>query len=373
MLKPSHPLKSWLAGGSFLAAASLFAPATTQAQDQTNSMNRDSSRYQQNDNWHDGNTLFDERNDRQSGHTTYDDQYYQEGYWRNQPRNTTWQDGWHDRMDYDPVVYGIIYYWNPSTSNWESDEAQREKANSQTRQTDSRQPKQSKDIKQEARSNQGEERRAMNQNREQNQKVDGPAEQNRATSQRVKLAGTLDGFRRVQIRSGERTADHTFVRVSLRDGESAIVDLGEEAALEDLDLQKGERIQVRGETAQLNSGQEVIRADAISVTKQLTRETSLKQNKKRTLEGEIADFRNIKLGDARKDHLFVKLKLEDGKSAVVDFGPGASMSQLGLDEGDRVIIRGGMAKIDGKSILCAKSMRVIDPLESDQERSNNQS
>lgn len=72
-------------------------------------------------------------------------------------------------------------------------------------------------------------------------------------------------------------------------------------------------------------------------------------------------YREFSLSAARcprNQHTLVNIKLEDGKTSTVDFGPAASLENIGLDEGDSITVRGHKSQVNGREVLVADLLQV---------------
>ena len=75
--------------------------------------------------------------------------------------------------------------------------------------------------------------------------------------------------------------------------------------------------------------------------------------------GTVKDVSKTRLSDeSREDSLLIRLELEDGETCVVDLGEGTTLSELDLEQGSEVRLRGEKTKVDGKSIIVASSISV---------------
>jgi hypothetical protein len=188
--------------------------------------------------------------------------------------------------------------------------------------------------------------------------------QGRQGQQRT-LAGTIEGFREVNVRSRQGERDRfTVVRVRLKDGRSAVVDLGKRLSLRDVNLQKGDYISVSGQQRTIN-GQNVIMANTIYANGQhhsITRggapatAQSQRESASQTFRGTVESFRRVNVEGAQSGHTLAKLTLENGKSMIVDFGQNRTPASLGINQGDYVSIRGNRTELDNKPILRAQSV-----------------
>lgn len=78
------------------------------------------------------------------------------------------------------------------------------------------------------------------------------------------------------------------------------------------------------------------------------------------LHGELDAWQRRDLEGQRNAHTLVRLRMEDGASAVVNLGPNVELDRLRLDGGDMVAVRGVRGSIDGQAVLMAQAVHVDD-------------
>ena len=193
-------------------------------------------------------------------------------------------------------------------------------------------------------------------------------------NQQRTLAGTIEGFREVNVRDRKGAQDRfTVVRLRLRDGRSATVDLGKRLSLRDVNLEKGDYVSVSGRQRMI-SGQNVILAETIYADGQLRRitrggqassggqqQTAQKQQSRgggQPLQGTVESFRRVNVEGANETHTLVRLTLENGKPVIVDLGPDETPRSVRMNVGDYVRIRGSWAELNSKPIMRAQSVSV---------------
>jgi hypothetical protein len=81
-------------------------------------------------------------------------------------------------------------------------------------------------------------------------------------------------------------------------------------------------------------------------------------NRRMTLVGTVEDFHSANVPGAREPQSFVRIELENGRSATVLLGTEKSVKDLDLEDGDYVYIRGTRDTIGGRTVLRAESIRV---------------
>ncbi len=204
------------------------------------------------------------------------------------------------------------------------------------------------------------------------------------------FAGYIDGFREVNVRDRQGARDRfTVVRLRLRDGSTANVDLGQRLALGDLNLEKGDYLRAHGQQRTI-SGQQVILADKIladgrehrisrsgsgatggqqqaSQSAQPSRSPQSRPSAEASqenpsaqsgrasssLRGTVESFRRVAVEGSKNGHTLVRVTMENGSSQIVDLGPNQTARTLGISPGDYVSIRGRETQLNDRPILRA--------------------
>jgi hypothetical protein len=190
------------------------------------------------------------------------------------------------------------------------------------------------------------------------------------------LEGKVDGFKKVSQRDKDGNAsDSSFVRVRLKNGESQVISLGSRINLAALDLNQGDDIRVVGQTARIDN-REVLVARKVEVdgeTFRIRQKNRPDVGQPVSIQGTVKDFKRSSLGqDAEDDNLVLRMELKDGKECVVDLGEGTTMQDLNLEKGSTVHLQGRKTKIDGKSLIVARKIRVDGDMNRLREDSRNQ-
>lgn len=180
-----------------------------------------------------------------------------------------------------------------------------------------------------------------------------PADEDRSGAQTIRVNGTIRGFREVDLLG--RSEPHLLAKLRLEDRDQ-VVDLGPKDDLGGLDLSSGRRITVHGRRGSID-GRDVILALRISANGEVVEVTRNPAPRERPdAVGRLRDWRSIDLANRRGRHTYLRLSRDGGSDLVVDAGPGASPSDLGLDRGDRIAVRGRRTSVNGRSILVAHTI-----------------
>lgn len=174
--------------------------------------------------------------------------------------------------------------------------------------------------------------------------------------------GEIQGFRHLHLTSanGGRT-EHTLVKVSLANGTSAVVDLGPKANLSGLDLNQGDWIWIEATRGRIDE-RPVLMAQQLEVngeTHTIVRTRAAQEDPGQvTVRGILRDYQEVNLDSAKKDQTFVRIRLQDGRSVIVNLGPEFEerfgMTVQGSDRrGDWVMIQGRPETVDGRRVIFA--------------------
>jgi hypothetical protein len=221
------------------------------------------------------------------------------------------------------------------------------------------------------------------------------------------MEGRIDSFRGANLSDNRGyRANHTLARLRLENGRTAIVDLGPTQNLQRLNFEPGDRIEVRGQFAQVGDrrvivAQELKIDDTVTRIRQAegrlgqsasrgysedadgrygygaqdrqrfdqrptqTRSAQARSSQQRfgeqiTLNGRLDGFRHVNLRtqqNERNQHSLVRVRLENGRSAIVDLGPKKDLDDLNLQTGKPISIQGRRGTIDGRSVVHANRIR----------------
>ncbi|GAA5483871.1 hypothetical protein [Haloferula sargassicola] len=282
----------------------------------------------------------------------HEEEWYDPGDWFNEDdqisyesdrydSDNDWSDNrWDSRYEtYQPVGF-VYYYWDPGTTEWSEESSSRQASNHGDRSKN---------------------QQASNRYHESSHR------------QTARLNGTIDGFRKVDLTDQKGVKEsHSFVKVTLENGKSRVISLGSDKSVKDLGLEKGDDISVSGRLAKVD-GRKVILANRLrtgdeTYTMKERNQPDLAKNSQRwnrssshpiTRSGTLEDFTKVDLDRKQdEDNLVVRLEMKDGRSCVADLGAGTQLSDLNLEQGDKIWIQGNRKKVDGKNLIVASKIRV---------------
>lgn len=396
-------MKIWLTRPSLIAAALSFGFAATTTLPAQEGWEWDPQEGYHEEEWYDPSDWFDDDStidyeyDYDWNDYGWDDDYYGWGYYSDyyDPygyyyANDYWygddwygSDYWNDYSDtYGPdwvYLEDDDWVWDKQQNQWVrwSDMKDRGQNRQNQRQDDRRNQQGNRSQEQRRR----EQSRRMQQQGAEGDRMQGRGERGTQGSGRLErrqhgeekmetLNGKLQSFSTVNLK-GQRD-EHTIVRVKLQDGETRLVNMGPKNQFRRLDVQRGDEITVQGRCGQIGdrsvlmatrikAGGETaqVRAGSYGSERSRTGQQGRSSQGRMSLVGEIDDWKKMKLGNGdRRDHLFVRIELDDGRKEIVNFGPNTELRELDLDSGSRISVRGMREKVNGRDVLFARDVRV---------------
>lgn len=202
----------------------------------------------------------------------------------------------------------------------------------------------------------------------------------------ARLHGTIEGLQEMNLRrQSGATGPHTIAKIKLENGKTTVASLGRSSQLEDLDLKAGDSIQAVGQKGMIDGetifvanelrakGQTIAANPAIRLGRQSMAQRQEESRKgrqagagamtgreqdRKLLKGEVAKVTRAKAPKGKNEHTLVDLRLEDGTTATVDLGPGASLEKIGLEAGDSITLRGHPGKVGGRDVIVADLLKI---------------
>lgn len=294
------------------------------------------------------------------------------------PITGRWQSdyGYHtSQYDFDASGdYGWHYDWNPQQNEWVSDYGYHS-SNWDFDYNRFNYDQQNQQQRQQAQST------AQRQKQQDQQKARQQAAQ---TGNRHTVRGEIEAIRRVGTGGQQGQGSlKTLADVRLQSGQRVVVDLGRQ---QNSNLQEGDRVVLRGRTIQMN-GRQVLLADqirsggeviggqqAIGTGMGQQRGSGRSEQMQRSdasgsvqITGQVQEIRRANLGGTRENHTIVRVKLQNGRTEIVDLGPNFAEEQGGervqqlldrADEGKRITVRGERQQVDGRSVIRARQFRL---------------
>jgi hypothetical protein len=165
-------------------------------------------------------------------------------------------------------------------------------------------------------------------------------------SRRHRFTGELREMRVASV-GGRR---HVVATVENEEGRQRVVDLGQEAALNNLDLRPGDQVTVQGPAARVDR-QLVILADEVRSNGRIQEVLRPSQQARGTL---------VSLGYANArgvQHAMGVVESDGGRRTRIDFGPAKHLTELEFRPGQYLSATGPILKVDGQRVLMAQIVR----------------
>jgi plastocyanin len=131
-------------------------------------------------------------------------------------------------------------------------------------------------------------------------------------------------------------------------GQQLVVDLGSKNALQDLEITKGDRLTVAGPAARIG-GKRILLAQHLKMNGQ-RREI---RRDGQEVRGEIERLRRLTARGDGSARMVANILTDDDNRVMVDLGPSDRLQKLELREGDRITVRGPVARIDDGRVMMA--------------------
>jgi hypothetical protein len=145
-----------------------------------------------------------------------------------------------------------------------------------------------------------------------------------------------------------RDRDHLIVRLQSENGQMVAVDMGTNASDAGAELSEGDQIAVTGHLVTIGEKRLLVAAQA-----ELPNRTVQVERDGQKFAGTIEKTKQVEIRG--KQHQFVKLNTEQGKTMMVDLGP-ADELEMSLEEGQNLTVQGVPAKVKERTVLMARKV-----------------
>lgn len=211
------------------------------------------------------------------------------------------------------------------------------------------------------------------------------------------IRGRIQSLRNTYLRNSEGLRQrHTLARIQLESGRVVTADLGPKRALDELDLETGDRITLQGHRGtidgnptffadQVRSGGEVVDVNRNPINEgqgafggtQFGQSSGAEnpsgsrggsfreQGNHFTLKGKVTGFQVINLESGQRQVSMLSLRLANGQTVLIDAGSNPGQLDLkDLQLRDRVVIQGHTRDVDGREVLVADKVQFVNPEQS---------
>jgi hypothetical protein len=179
-----------------------------------------------------------------------------------------------------------------------------------------------------------------------NQGKSGPADTDESKpSANQTVSGTIENKKTVSVRG----ASHVVAQIKGPNDQMTIVDLGPQAKLKDLSLEKGKQVSVVGPATKAGD-KSVVVAKSVTIAGQ-KHEIS---RQARNFEGTIVETRPVKVRG--QEHLLAVVNLKGGGQRLMDLGLRDQLRELDLKKDAHVIVQGVPVKVRDQQMVMGHSV-----------------
>jgi hypothetical protein len=210
------------------------------------------------------------------------------------------------------------------------------------------------------------------------------------------VRGRIQSLRELNLRNAQGIREeHSIAHLRLQDGRIVTADLGLAGTVDELNLEQGDRITVRGHRGTID-GRQTLFADQVRAgdqTLDVARTSSpwehhgfsqgqfgnqnnsgwQSQNQSReepehfTLRGRVTGYQVINLESGHRQVSLLNLRLANGREVLIDAGRHPSLLDLkDLELRDRVVIKGHTQDMNGHEVLVADNVEFLNPEQGNQ-------
>jgi hypothetical protein len=166
-----------------------------------------------------------------------------------------------------------------------------------------------------------------------------------------------------QVRNRTRGGQNTVALVNTSDGRRAITDLGPTPPLLDLALTKGDGIKASGHRETIGPYSVLMAHQVQSGANRVrqSRDAAWSGRDYRQVNGRIEQFRDLHVRQTGAVHRAASVRMDDGRLALVDFGPSAANKiPANAAPGDRMMASGSIAQVGNYPVLFADRVSMKD-------------
>ncbi len=175
------------------------------------------------------------------------------------------------------------------------------------------------------------------------------------------LEGTIREMKTINLTRFEDP--HVVARVQTRQGRTGKADLGPKKKIDELNLQKGDRIKVYGKTGTINE-KSMLMANLIQtgnnqrITIRRPQDKNLKFYSGEVLKTRTASFKKTQGGN----NLMARMRLDNGAVTIVNLGPEKDLENSNIKSGQNVAMLARPVNINGRRALVAEQLLIGNQL-----------
>ena len=175
------------------------------------------------------------------------------------------------------------------------------------------------------------------------------------------IRGKIQSVRPVRLTNSERaTAEHTILNLEFQDGRSVLVNLGPKKEPQGHNLKEGDSVVISGSPGKIQNRRVFIARDV--KVDQGSAKTSRKPNTDIAttvqVRGIVEDYQRVFLYPGGQSKPLLRVRFENGRTALIDLGPETSWFDVDLEEDVSLVVHGWPETIDRRRVIRAKSISV---------------
>jgi opacity protein-like surface antigen len=167
----------------------------------------------------------------------------------------------------------------------------------------------------------------------------------------MQVSGTIEDIQQVKI-FGQPDL-HAVAAVSSENGRIRVVDLGPRSQLGRLGLQKGDRLQVRGERGSINNNPVVAARQVVANGESVSIRRTWNRNDFR-VKGRVTDTQTASIRGTA--HLIATVRTDEGRRVMVDLGPQSRLREkdISISRGQSIILIAQPSRSGGPMLEATK-------------------
>ena len=179
----------------------------------------------------------------------------------------------------------------------------------------------------------------------------------RSGPQSTELSGTIREIREFNLAGFDQP--HKIARVETGEGRVAKVDFGPTDQLQNVNLQQGDEVTVRGRRGMIND-RPLLMAQEITKGQQTATIRRPSDRMLKRVRGQVQGTREANFRGRREPHVIARVNLRGGRTAPIILGPKSKVSNLNLSEGDSVAMLVRPGRLNGRLAMIAEQIRSGD-------------
>lgn len=175
------------------------------------------------------------------------------------------------------------------------------------------------------------------------------------------VTGKIQSIRPIRLTNSEgATAEHTILNLQFQDGRSVLVNLGPQVDPDERNLKSGSTVVMSGSTGKIQN-RRVLFAREVKVNQKIPADSESANadlSPTAQIRGVVEDYQRLFLYPSGQSKPLLRVRFEDGRTALIDLGPETSWFDLDLEEDATIAVHGWPEMIDRQRVIRAKTISV---------------